>query len=888
MVPTNNLSGEAGLRQAAQALIYEIRNLKRWPADAPANSESCWADVSQRWLPRLNGVLDALESIPPAAPVERKPNAPPPAPTDCLSLAELQALYGCLELVAAWGVAPLAGPGVRSTAQRGIIRGAALPDVARKWGARAAKLAASHPLDEAERRRRLEQCAISLERVVAAPPLATVSQRFVADAVAARLSSQTETSYEEWPTPWLARAARELLGGTLNDDGSVTPPPPYLAKRMGRLLGSVAARSVDAVLAEFAGPDELSARTNADAGAVERRVAAALAARPADVEERDVYVKSVAPQLYDVAARGAIQDGDATASSHATIARAALARLSDDEATWPALRASIALGESEPEVASTLAKLAAVSRAAHPSLCACLKTDAILGWLAGLAAFATRSKRSAYATDARHALKALVEDDGAAFVRAFLDGGQGAFASGSDGGVRFDVDKAPDDCVEGALIVLTDIAAPSLSGAVFAALLEDFLTKQRDDAMPDLDKLRFVAALAEKLDGGAMEVSGAALLRTLKAVLDDASQALRRGEEDADEAGLERVALGAVLGILELGAAKRADDEEAALKALLEPLEALSSPTRRASSFARLAVDCRARILCRGMSPSTKTAEEVDTLAAAEASLKDPHPAERAHGVVSLTKLARAFVSKRDARNKLVVEVDEEQEVLDWRPLARVCVKALGDDESYVFLAAAHALSAIADAAPGEVMPYLLEQFETEEREKTRRRLGEALVLSVRRRGEAAPAYAQKLGRAFAAGASNDRAERDRLACLSCLSELAPLCRDVGGWGLDALDLAMAGLDGRDDVTRRGAAFLGAALVTGAFLDAYPKETAKLCKRLKSGVEDKDEVVAGHCVRAMESLDVLLGERLTLPSEGKSDLHRIVGGIGKSSHDLKL
>ena len=60
------------------------------------------------------------------------------------------------------------------------------------------------PSDEAERRRRLEACAISLERVVAAPPLATVSQRFVADAVAARLSSQTETSYDAWPTPWLA------------------------------------------------------------------------------------------------------------------------------------------------------------------------------------------------------------------------------------------------------------------------------------------------------------------------------------------------------------------------------------------------------------------------------------------------------------------------------------------------------------------------------------------------------------------------------------------------------------------------------------------------------------------------------------------------------------
>ena len=376
---------------------------------------------------------------------------------------------------------------------------------------------------------------------------------------------------------------------------------------MGRLLGSVAARSVDAVLAEFAGPDELSARTNADAGAVERRVAAALAARPADIEERDVYVRSVAPQLYDVAARGAIQDGDATASSHATIARAALARLSDDEATWHALRASIALGAGEAEVAATLAKLAAVSRAAHPRLCACLKTDAILRWLAGLAAFSTKSKRSAYATDARNALKALVEDDGAAFVRAFLDGGKGAFASvRMNGGVRFDVSKAPDDCVEGALIVLTDLAAPALAGAVFAALLEDFLRAQRDDAMPDLDKLRFVAALAEKLDGGTMEVSGSALLRTLKAVLDDASNALQRGEEDDDEAGLERVALGAVLGILELGAAKRADDEEAALKALLEPLEALSSPTRRAASFAQFAVDCRARILCRGMAPLQK------------------------------------------------------------------------------------------------------------------------------------------------------------------------------------------------------------------------------------------------------------------------------------------
>ena len=82
---------------------------------------------------------------------------------------------------------------------------------------------------------------------------------------------------------------------------------------------------------------------------------------------------------------------------------------------------------------------------------------------------------------------------------------------------------------------------------------------------------------------------------------------------------------------------------------------------------------------------------------------------------------------------------------------------------------------------------------------------------------------------------------------------------------------------GRKCWWRRGAAFLGAALVTGAFLDAHPKETAKLCKRLKACVGDADEVVEGHCVRAMEALDALLGERLKAPDDsGASDLHRML------------
>ena len=80
-------------------------------------------------------------------------------------------------------------------------------------------------------------------------------------------------------------------------------------------------------------------------------------------------------------------------------------------------------------------------------------------------------------------------------------------------------------------------------------------------------------------------------------------------------------------------------------------------------------------------------------------------------------------------------------------------------------------------------------------------------------------------------------------------------CRDIQGWGLDALDLAMAGLDGRDDLTKRGAAFLGAALVSGAFLGPSKRDGQAL-QDSRPALRIKDEVVAGHCVRAMESLDV--------------------------------
>ena len=187
MVPTNNLSGEAGLRQAAQALIYEIRNLKRWPADAPATADSCWADVSERWLPRLNGVLDALESIPPAAPVERKPSTT--ASTHRLPLA--RGAPGALRLLGTrggLGVAPLAGPasGRRRSA---ASCGAALPDVAREVAAARRTLAVHYWTGRGRRRlkRALSHSSASSPRRPS-PQFHNASSQTPA---AARLASQT-------------------------------------------------------------------------------------------------------------------------------------------------------------------------------------------------------------------------------------------------------------------------------------------------------------------------------------------------------------------------------------------------------------------------------------------------------------------------------------------------------------------------------------------------------------------------------------------------------------------------------------------------------------------------------------------------------------------------
>jgi len=201
-----------------------------------------------------------------------------------------------------------------------------------------------------------------------------------------------------------------------------------------------------------------------------------------------------------------------------------------------------------------------------------------------------------------------------------------------------------------------------------------------------------------------------------------------------------------------------------------------------------------------------------EALAAAREALRNASPAERARAIVSVTKFARAVTRGRDdaharASRVRLLEDDDDDETpalptaRDWQPVAAACVEALGDDESYVYLAAAHSLAALADANPLELMPFLtsreaLESVEPRRRGRAEARIAEALSCAIRRRGDAAPAYVKQIGRRLVMDArpTNDDA-RGRCAAFANLADLVAQAKfALQPIALDLVDLVLATL----------------------------------------------------------------------------------------------
>ena len=163
--------------------------------------------------------------------------------------------------MAAWGVMPLVAEGVRSL-ERTPSRAARIPEVVCKWGLR--NVIAARKLSElvpaSDRADVLERCADVLLETLSSGPLAPITSRFAADALAASLSARKlreklakrSPFLDATPLPWACTALRELLRGCANAEGSVVPKPRWCRSACTTLLGNVAKLSVDCVLQEFA------------------------------------------------------------------------------------------------------------------------------------------------------------------------------------------------------------------------------------------------------------------------------------------------------------------------------------------------------------------------------------------------------------------------------------------------------------------------------------------------------------------------------------------------------------------------------------------------------------------------------------------------------------
>jgi len=237
------------------------------------------------------------------------------------------------------------------------------------------------------------------------------------------------------------------------------------------------------------------------------------------------------------------------------------------------------------------------------------------------------------------------------------------------------------------------------------------------------------------------------------------------------------VVLSLLVAMLELGAPHREVDEEIMLKEMLPSLEPLSMFAPQSHSddadfskcraeVAEMASHAMALISCRSVSGRESSGPEKehaksfsDFIKEVEDDLQSDQPPIRAKGVVTLRHLARGYLKENDSTNSLIVEVGGDRDHVDPDVIAqilRVSILALADQESYVYLAAIQTIVATADVRPRLVLPLLVAGMSTGVialvnssdimlTSNQRVKVGEAVLFTIRRRGNAIYELSEKL-----------------------------------------------------------------------------------------------------------------------------------------------
>lgn len=217
--------------------------------------------------------------------------------------------------------------------------------------------------------------------------------------------------------------------------------------------------------------------------------------------------------------------------------------------------------------------------------------------------------------------------------------------------------------------------------------------------------------------------------------------------------------LGLLVAMLELGNTKRPAQEEETLQRFFLPLLRRLASDSTDADMAEMAAHAGALIASRaivGEEEEQQLPAAPSTPELARRDLESSLPPLRARGALRVLRMARAITATHD--NALVVDVTNDNKPQQSQQLALfqlldVALLALSDDESYVYLAAVQALSALGDTRPSTVLPLLIEalvrgtmttSMTTPSHHLTitqRVKIAEALVFTLRRRGRAIASY---------------------------------------------------------------------------------------------------------------------------------------------------
>ncbi|CAM9294735.1 unnamed protein product [Scytosiphon promiscuus] len=330
-------------------------------------------------------------------------------------------------------------------------------------------------------------------------------------------------------------------------------------------------------------------------------------------------------------------------------------------------------------------------------------------------------------------------------------------------------------------------------------------------------------------------------------------------------------------------------------------------------------------------------------------------------------RLMRAILGGNTNASNLVSGARVNMDTVVAQRLMDTYARMAGDGDSYVFLAAVQGLAALADALPGWCIPRLVGIFTATSGSgakgaygsgadkaagagkaaaaaaaaaspaaplplSQRLKIGEAVVLSARRCGDAMPKYAHFYVNAFVvaarerspsrqdtAGASTGGVEAKgapsslsssspssleskeryhfRASCLSNLAEVCQLLRwslgrfsqDLVGLGVGILS-AETGASEEATLARRGASFLLGRVVRGAgedVLEMVPaaelRSAYRALKRCAEG--DSDEITRAHARNGLASLDVAIRGQLFPGGGAAGGRGEAGGGAGDRRRD---